>query len=359
VPSADSKLIAAAPTRLAAPAGPRLSRPLARIRDRIQAGRAPAGGGDGGRIALVVQGGAMRGVFTAGALCGLDALGARSAFDVIHGSSGGAVNAAYFLAGQVPLGTSIYYEDLNQRAFIDFRRLLRGTALGLDYCFDDVVGVRKRLDLAAIRAHPTPLVTHVTDAETAESTSLSQHEIESDAELLRLLKASAAMPLVYRKPIWIRNRRVVDGALFNPVPLPAALASGTTDALVLLSRPLAIAERAPQAWAVPFVLRSVGARSAAQVARAWRRSQEELARTLSLLEAADGGRNGSEDIPAPDPSPAVAVIAPPRDFRVTRWTKDRALLIAAAQAGAEAVFAAFGIPPSQRPALVARALAVA
>jgi predicted patatin/cPLA2 family phospholipase len=292
----------------------------------------------------------MRGVFTAGALCGLEALGARSAFDVIHGSSGGAVNAAYFLAGQVPLGTSIYYEDLNRREFIDFRRLLRGTALGLDYCFDEVVAVRKRLDLAAVRFHPTPLVTHVTDAETADPQSLSQHELDSDLELLRLLKASAAMPLVYRKPIWLRGRRVVDGALFNPVPLAPALAQGTTDTLVLLSRPLAWSERPPQAWTVPLVLRSVGARSAAHVARVWRQSQEELARTLALLRAADEPPAGT--------APALAVIAPPVDFPVTRWTTDRERLLHAAGAGAEAVFSAFGVPESQRPALVARALAV-
>ena len=76
-----------------------------------------------------------------------------------------------------------------------------------------------------------------------------------------------------RKPILLRGRRVVDGALFNPVPLAAALAQGTTDALVLMSRPLADGERPPQAWAVPFVLRSVGATSADHVARVWRRSQ--------------------------------------------------------------------------------------
>ena len=37
------------------------------------------------KLGLVVQGGSMRGVFTAGALCGLEALGLRDAFERKHG----------------------------------------------------------------------------------------------------------------------------------------------------------------------------------------------------------------------------------------------------------------------------------
>jgi predicted acylesterase/phospholipase RssA len=33
----------------------------------------------------------------------------------VYGSSAGAINAAYFLAGQARLGTTVYYEDLEDR----------------------------------------------------------------------------------------------------------------------------------------------------------------------------------------------------------------------------------------------------
>ena len=338
---------------------PALPRALARVRERIERGSAAGGRDDPWHVALVVQGGAMRGVFTAGALVGLETLGARPAFDSVQGSSGGAVNAAYFLAGQVELGTSIYYEDVNNRQFIDFRRLPAGTALGLDYCFGEVVAKRKRLDLAAVRRSKTVLEIHVTDAETSEPHSLRQHELASDSELLSLLKASAAMPLVYRKPIWLRDRRTVDGALFKPLPVQAAIARGATDVLVLLSRPLARAERPPQAWAMPLVLGSVGARSRAQVAATWRRSQEELQATMALVRAAAAGRP-LPPLAGHDLSElSLAAVAPPSDFPISRWTKDREALVAAARAGAEAVYRAFGVTETPRPALIARALEAA
>jgi hypothetical protein len=78
--------------------------------------------GDGARIALAIEGGAMRGVVSAGMVAALEQLGLTDAFDAVYGSSAGAINGAYFLAGQANLGVTIYSEDINNRHFIDLRR---------------------------------------------------------------------------------------------------------------------------------------------------------------------------------------------------------------------------------------------
>ena len=58
----------------------------------------------------------------------------------MYGSSAGAINAAYFLAGQARLGTTIYYEDINNAQFIDLLRPLRGRPIvDLGFLLDDVV----------------------------------------------------------------------------------------------------------------------------------------------------------------------------------------------------------------------------
>ena len=77
---------------------------------------------DGASVALAVEGGAMRGVISAGMVSALEDLGYVHAFDAVYGASAGAINAAYFLAGQARLGTTIYHEDINNRQFIDLRR---------------------------------------------------------------------------------------------------------------------------------------------------------------------------------------------------------------------------------------------
>ena len=74
------------------------------------------------KSALVIQGGGMRGAFSAGSLIALENLGFAESFDAIYASSSGAINGSYFLAKQSALGTSIYYRDINNSKFINIFR---------------------------------------------------------------------------------------------------------------------------------------------------------------------------------------------------------------------------------------------
>src|SRR5688572_2937679 len=74
---------------------------------------------DGCRLALIVEGGAMRGVYSAGSLFALARLGCSEVFDTVYATSSGAVNAAYFVSGGANVGVGAYYEDLSARQFIN------------------------------------------------------------------------------------------------------------------------------------------------------------------------------------------------------------------------------------------------
>ena len=136
------------------------------LRARLLRGsRAPHG--DGASIALAVEGGAMRGVVSAGMVWALEDLGYTHAFDAVYGSSAGAINSAYFLAGQAAVGTTIYYEDINNRSFINLSRPLRGRPIvNLGFLLDDVARNRKRLDVDRVLQSRTPLSVLATDIHT-------------------------------------------------------------------------------------------------------------------------------------------------------------------------------------------------
>src|SRR4051812_11204339 len=95
--------------------------------NRLRQGKAPA---DGRKVGLIVEGGAMRGVISCAALQALEELGMTAAFDQVYGASAGAVNAAYFLAGQAAYATSIYYQKINNTRFI--RRMWHRQVVDLD-----------------------------------------------------------------------------------------------------------------------------------------------------------------------------------------------------------------------------------
>ena len=73
------------------------------------------------RLGLVVQGGGMRGVYSMGALAALEEAGLRESFDIVTGSSSGAINAAYFLAGQADEAVDLYLRYLNSRECVHSR----------------------------------------------------------------------------------------------------------------------------------------------------------------------------------------------------------------------------------------------
>src|SRR4051794_6261965 len=106
----------------------------------VQRGIRPA---DGRKIGLIVEGGAMRGVISCAALQGLEELGMTHVFDEVYGASAGAVNAAYFLAGQAGYATTIYYQTINTTRFI--RRMWHRQVVDLDELFESVVGRERPL----------------------------------------------------------------------------------------------------------------------------------------------------------------------------------------------------------------------
>jgi predicted patatin/cPLA2 family phospholipase len=183
------------------------------------------------RVALVVEGGCMRGVIAAGAVTALDHLGLAQRFDAVYGVSAGALNAAYMLAGQTAMGTSIYFEDLPAARFVSRRRILAGRRpMALDYTIDEIVARRKRLDVAAVQAAAPEF--HVL-ATCLEHRSLHRPH----GPLLEQLRAAARVPLLSGPPVSLNGCRLYDGGLLDPLPVDLALQDGATHVVVLRTRP--------------------------------------------------------------------------------------------------------------------------
>jgi predicted patatin/cPLA2 family phospholipase len=183
------------------------------------------------KTALVVQGGGTRSVTSCGAAAALGELGLTNAFDEVYAVSSGALNAAYFLSGQSALGISVYLDDITSPQFINWLRYPR--IMNLDFLFDDVVKKRKRHNLEATLNHPSPLRIVTMDGETGEPVWFCSHDRSVDFHLA--LKASCAVP-VATTPVLVNGRKLMDGMVVEPIPLPTVLERDFTDLLVLHTR---------------------------------------------------------------------------------------------------------------------------
>ncbi|KAG2499009.1 hypothetical protein HYH03_003195 [Edaphochlamys debaryana] len=211
------------------------------ITERILSGSKPGArsSSDTSRLALVVEGGGMRGCISCAMVMTLHELGLLPAFDVAYGSSAGAINAAYCLTGQRG-AIRIYYDHLTQgAAFLDLRALLPGASrpvMDIDYLVDDVMARREPLDWGGVLASPIPLRVVASCLDSLEPVVLSG--FHDARELAAALKASASVPEVALGPRPFRERpRLTDAGVFEKVPLPSAIRDGCTHALVACSRP--------------------------------------------------------------------------------------------------------------------------
>jgi predicted patatin/cPLA2 family phospholipase len=190
-------------------------------------------------VALVIEGGGMRGVVSAGMTSAIEQLGLRDAFDEVHGSSAGAFNGAFLLAGQAAYLTALYHHGFGDSRFVSFRRVLRGgPALDMDYVVTDIWTRQRPLRFDAVINSPIELHCTATDADRAEIVDLT--ELRSAEEIKCALRASARLPWLAGPPVHFRGRRLLDATLAEAIPVHAAFTSAT-DVLVLQTRPHGVA----------------------------------------------------------------------------------------------------------------------
>lgn len=187
---------------------------------------------DGRKIALIFEGGAMRGVCSAGGTLALDRLGLTNVFDHVYATSAGVMNASYFLSNQCALGISIYYDNLTKKEFLNPKRFWK--ILDVDYVMDHVVTKEKPLRFERILESPTRFHAAMMDAKTGAPILIDTNE--TDEPYLRVIKAAISIPVLYNRTTEVEGRHCMDGGLVIPFPVEQAIAHGCTDILILLSR---------------------------------------------------------------------------------------------------------------------------
>jgi predicted acylesterase/phospholipase RssA len=200
--------------------------------DRLAAHSRPRERADRHVVALVVEGGGMRGAVSLGMCLVLEAAGFMPAFDRVYGCSSGAVTGCFAAAGQASEWASSF-EDCASREFIDPRRALRSRpVLDLDYLFGRVIP-RLALSDAGLAEGPEFRAVAVS-ATRAELCVL--RDFLGAADALAAVRASCSIPVLTGTPPVYRGEPMVDGGLLESIPYRSALREGATHVLVLRSR---------------------------------------------------------------------------------------------------------------------------
>jgi predicted patatin/cPLA2 family phospholipase len=181
--------------------------------------------------ALIVEGGAMRSVFSSGLLDGFLEHNFNP-FDFYIGVSAGAYNLTTYLAESQGKSLQVFLELSQDKNFISYSRFLRGGHL-LDLDWLSKKGVLPpQTDLARSYQHNKPFIVCATDIETGQAVYLDTNPENLEASI----KASIALPLVYREFPIANNRPMTDGGIADGIPVAEAIRRGARKIMVIRSR---------------------------------------------------------------------------------------------------------------------------
>ena len=194
---------------------------------------------------LVLEGGAMRGMYTAGVLDVFMEEGIR--LDATVGVSAGAIFGVNYFSGQQ--GRVIRYSrrfNRDPRYMGVLPLLFTGNLFSAGYAYGTVPRKLDPFDDAAFIRDGRPFWAVVTDVDTGKP---CYFPVDSVFARMDLLRASASMPFVSR-PVELEGRKYLDGGISDPIPWEFMRGQGYDRLVVVLTREKGFARDPLPGWLI-------------------------------------------------------------------------------------------------------------
>ena len=187
------------------------------------------------KTGLVLEGGGIRGIFTAGILDVLMEEGIE--FDGAVGVSAGAAFGGNYKSGQARRTIRYNLRYAKDPRYSSFRSLLAtGDLFNAQFCYHDIPEKHDPLDWDSFYKNPMEFYLVATDCETGKPVYHLCDESEDNYETLEWFRASGSMPLVSRV-VEIGGYKLLDGGIADSIPLRFMEEQGYERNLVILTRP--------------------------------------------------------------------------------------------------------------------------
>lgn len=184
------------------------------------------------KTGLVLEGGGVRGIYTAGVLDVFMEHGLT--FDGLIGVSAGAIHGCSYLSNQRGRSLRYYRKYLQDPRFMSWRSFLRtGDLVGVEFCYHELPDKLDIYDHDTFLKNPTPFYAVVTNLESGEAEYLRIRDMRAEIDSLR---ASASLPLVSRI-VEIDGRKYLDGGCTDAIPVDAFREMGYDRNVVVLTQP--------------------------------------------------------------------------------------------------------------------------
>lgn len=166
------------------------------------------------KIGLVLEGGGMRGLFTAGVLDSF--LSENIEFDEVIGVSAGACHGCSYVSKQKERAKKTNLDYLHDRRYSGmYSWITTGDFFGAKFLYETIPNEIFPFDHATYNQSKTNLTAVLSDVETGEAVYYPLKDMNKDIQALR---ASASLPLLSRT-VTVDGREYLDGGVTDSIPL--------------------------------------------------------------------------------------------------------------------------------------------
>ena len=185
-----------------------------------------------GPVGLVLEGGGMRGVFTAGVLdCFLDR-GVR--FPYCVSVSAGACNGLSYMSRQRGRAKKSNIDLLEKYRYIGMKYLwTQHSILDRDFMYNKIPQEILPFDYQTCFANPMVFEMVTTNCLTGKAEYLT--DTQSENRLIQIAKASSSLPYVC-PVVWVDHKPMLDGGIVDSIPVERAMEQGYAFNVAVLTR---------------------------------------------------------------------------------------------------------------------------
>lgn len=184
-------------------------------------------------IGLVLEGGGLRGIYTAGVLDVF--LKHQVIFSYCIGVSAGAAYGVSYVSKQIGRNIEVNKRFTSDHRYLSFRNLIKtGNIFDNQFVYHEIPLKHIPFDFDTFYQSGIRFRIGITNCSTG-NIEFRDGENLSRVELMDTLAASASLPLV-SKMVKLNGSEYLDGGIADSIPIKQAFADGNTRAVVILTR---------------------------------------------------------------------------------------------------------------------------
>ena len=183
-------------------------------------------------LTLILEGGALRSVYTSGVLDVL--MKYKIEANYILGVSAGALTGMNYVSKQPKRSAEINIEYCDNPRYIGIKALRKEKGfIGYDYLFNEISKKENPFDFETFKMSEQKFISVISNCEKGITEYVEKNDCKDD--IFKVVQASSSMPL-FSKTVKIGNNHYLDGAVTMPIPVDWAIERGHKNILVVLTR---------------------------------------------------------------------------------------------------------------------------